>query len=391
MSARRVQRHDLDAIMAHFADDACSSPARPDRGDAASAGRNTSVAVSSATFEASPDVHYDDDVHFVCESSGVSEWTISGTTVDGERIDVSRRELWTFVRRNIVRKRQLLTIRYRRAARQAHYRSIVVRPSRSARSTTAIATARSWIASPVESKRRDLVGATAARPRRPRARRRAAVTSSLGDAVRPRPRARARRRGSPAPSRRRTCAFARARPRRSRPSPGRRRPSGSRAGPAASEPSREQHLVAGRDRDERGPRRAPPRATPATVAPSSLAARRRARARRRPRSTTSRPRARNVRAAARPLTPAPITAAVAASGAPERLRREHRRRARPERGHRARVEHRLELARLGVRERARAPLTVGSPRAGLPGNDVTHLSSAWPPPSAGIARKSPAG
>ena len=37
------------------------------------------------------------------------------------------------------------------------------------------------------------------------------------------------------------------------------------------------------------------------------------------------------------------------------------------------------------------PITVGSPSAGFPGNDVTHLSSAYPPPSAGIARKSPAG
>ena len=36
-------------------------------------------------------------------------------------------------------------------------------------------------------------------------------------------------------------------------------------------------------------------------------------------------------------------------------------------------------------------MTVGRPCAGLPGNDVTHFSSACPPPSAGIARKSPAG
>ena len=37
------------------------------------------------------------------------------------------------------------------------------------------------------------------------------------------------------------------------------------------------------------------------------------------------------------------------------------------------------------------PVTVGSPRAGLPGNDVTHLTSARPSPRAGIARKSPYG
>ena len=37
------------------------------------------------------------------------------------------------------------------------------------------------------------------------------------------------------------------------------------------------------------------------------------------------------------------------------------------------------------------PLTVGSPRSGFRGNDVTHFSTAWPPPRAGMARKSPSG
>jgi ribose transport system permease protein len=42
--------------------------------------------------------------------------------------------------------------------------------------------------------------------------------------------------------------------------------------------------------------------------------------------------------------------------------------------------------------RQTTPITVGSPCAtGLPGNDEIHLSIAKPPPSAGIARKSPAG
>ena len=35
------------------------------------------------------------------------------------------------------------------------------------------------------------------------------------------------------------------------------------------------------------------------------------------------------------------------------------------------------------------PLTVGTPAAGAPGNDDTHLSTATPSPSAGMARKSP--
>ena len=38
-----------------------------------------------------------------------------------------------------------------------------------------------------------------------------------------------------------------------------------------------------------------------------------------------------------------------------------------------------------------SPRTTGSPLALFPGNEVTHLSRARPPPSAGIARKSPYG
>ena len=42
-------------------------------------------------------------------------------------------------------------------------------------------------------------------------------------------------------------------------------------------------------------------------------------------------------------------------------------------------------------DRQITPVTVGSPCAGLPGNEVIHLSSAKPSPRAGIARKSPNG
>ena len=40
-------------------------------------------------------------------------------------------------------------------------------------------------------------------------------------------------------------------------------------------------------------------------------------------------------------------------------------------------------------DRQMMPLTVGSPWAGLPGNEVIHLTSARSSPRAGIARKSP--
>ena len=48
-------------------------------------------------------------------------------------------------------------------------------------------------------------------------------------------------------------------------------------------------------------------------------------------------------------------------------------------------------APVSASDRQITPLTAGTPRAGLPGNEQIHLSSAIPSPSAGIARKSPNG
>ena len=42
-------------------------------------------------------------------------------------------------------------------------------------------------------------------------------------------------------------------------------------------------------------------------------------------------------------------------------------------------------------ETSTMPVTVGSPRRGLTGNEVTHFSIASPSPRTGIARKSPFG
>ena len=50
----------------------------------------------AARFEGIPDVTYTDDDHFVSGDRGVSEWTISGTTTDGERIEVRGCDLLTF-------------------------------------------------------------------------------------------------------------------------------------------------------------------------------------------------------------------------------------------------------------------------------------------------------
>ena len=127
----------------------------------------------------------------------------------------------------------------------------------------------------------------------------------------------------------------------------------------------------------------------ATLAPSSSADRR-ARSSSTSKRATSRPRARNVFAAAIPFTPAPTTAAVPASARPSVSAASTA--AAPVRS--AVTAPASSTARsepFDASESRTSPITVGSPWAGLPGNDVTHFSDACPAPSAGIARKSPSG
>jgi steroid delta-isomerase-like uncharacterized protein len=90
-------RHDLDAIMSHFADDCVfESPRGPDAWGRRFVGKDEVRRGLAARFEGIPDVHYGDDDHFVSGNRGVSEWTISGTTIEGERIEVRGCDLWTF-------------------------------------------------------------------------------------------------------------------------------------------------------------------------------------------------------------------------------------------------------------------------------------------------------
>jgi ketosteroid isomerase-like protein len=90
-------RHDIDAIMSFFADDCVlEMPRGPDPWGRRFVGRDEVRQGLAARFEGMPDVRYDGGEQFVCGSRGVSEWTISGTTVDGERVEVRGCDLWTF-------------------------------------------------------------------------------------------------------------------------------------------------------------------------------------------------------------------------------------------------------------------------------------------------------
>jgi ketosteroid isomerase-like protein len=106
-------RHDLDAIMSHFTEDCVfESPRGPDAWGQRFVGKQAVREGLGARFEGIPDVHYGDEDHFACGDRGASEWTISGTTREGERIDVRGCDLWTFAEEGkVLRKDSFWKIR----------------------------------------------------------------------------------------------------------------------------------------------------------------------------------------------------------------------------------------------------------------------------------------
>lgn len=90
-------RHDLDGIMSHFAEDCVfEAPRGPSRYGRRFVGKAEVRRGLAGRFEGIPNVHYSDDSHFASSSRGVSEWTITGTTIDGVIVDVRGCDIWTF-------------------------------------------------------------------------------------------------------------------------------------------------------------------------------------------------------------------------------------------------------------------------------------------------------
>jgi ketosteroid isomerase-like protein len=98
-------RHDLDAIMACFAEDAVlQSPRGPNSWGTRYVGKAAVREGLAARFSGIPDVHYSNDRHWVCGDRGVSEWQLTGTTTAGVAISVRGCDLWEFRDGQIVRK-----------------------------------------------------------------------------------------------------------------------------------------------------------------------------------------------------------------------------------------------------------------------------------------------
>jgi ketosteroid isomerase-like protein len=97
--------HDLDEIMAFFADDCelCLPRGREPWGTRY-VGKAAVREGLATRFAGIPDVHYGEDEHWVCGSHGVSTWLLTGTTTTGDAIRVRGVDLLAFEDGRIVRK-----------------------------------------------------------------------------------------------------------------------------------------------------------------------------------------------------------------------------------------------------------------------------------------------
>lgn len=103
--------HDLDAVMAHFAE-SCSldMPRGPDVWGARYVGKEAVREGLATRVRQMPDVHYGDARHWVSGDMGVSEWLISGTRADGTKMAARGCDHYEFRDGLVIRKDSYIKI-----------------------------------------------------------------------------------------------------------------------------------------------------------------------------------------------------------------------------------------------------------------------------------------
>jgi uncharacterized protein (TIGR02246 family) len=99
--------HDLDGVMAFFAEDCVLEMPRGSQPWGSRFEGAAAVRAALATrFEGLPDVHYGDAQHFAdpAADTGISKWTLTGTARDGTRTEVRGCDFYTFAGGKVVRK-----------------------------------------------------------------------------------------------------------------------------------------------------------------------------------------------------------------------------------------------------------------------------------------------
>ncbi|PTX48255.1 nuclear transport factor 2 family protein [Gemmobacter lutimaris] len=89
-------RHDIDAVMTHFAEDCVfTTVGGSEVFGTRIEGRDAIAQAFVAVWTAMPDAEWADHRHFVCGDRAVSEWTFRGTDAEGRRTEAQGVDLFT--------------------------------------------------------------------------------------------------------------------------------------------------------------------------------------------------------------------------------------------------------------------------------------------------------
>jgi steroid delta-isomerase-like uncharacterized protein len=95
--AEAFNRHDADAIMSFMTDDCVfEASAGDDICGKRYTGPEAVRAAFAEVFATFPDARWGQARHFVAGDRGVSQWTFTGTRVDGTRVEVHGCDVFTF-------------------------------------------------------------------------------------------------------------------------------------------------------------------------------------------------------------------------------------------------------------------------------------------------------
>lgn len=101
-------RHDIDGVMKHFADDCVFyTVGGPDVFGSKVEGAGNIATAFSAVWAGMADAHWDHHSHFVHGDRAVSEWTFSGTDENGVRVEAQGADLFTLRDGKIIVKQAL--------------------------------------------------------------------------------------------------------------------------------------------------------------------------------------------------------------------------------------------------------------------------------------------
>jgi ketosteroid isomerase-like protein len=97
--------HDLERIMEFFADDCVlEMPRGPSPFGARYVGKDNVRQGLAGRFAGLPNVHYGNPSHFVDGNTGITKWTVTGTTPAGVQVEANGCDFYTFRDGKITKK-----------------------------------------------------------------------------------------------------------------------------------------------------------------------------------------------------------------------------------------------------------------------------------------------